>query len=231
MHIRLANPDDARAVHLILQEVWQESLLVDVFAQCVSSSSHFVLVAIEDDQTVGFLSAFLIAEPTPRCEIDLLAVRPRSQGKGIGANLIEEALCFGSHLGANLARASIRVENRASQNAFARVGFLTDSIAGSLLLWEPMASDAPMSVPEAVRLIPVDTLTYRGLWIEGWLESELGMQEQRDVVRYACNLIAREGRLNTGALVPVDHHRKLAPDLIAIATDHGRYHRWEHSLT
>jgi len=139
-------------------------------------------------------------------------------------------LSFASDQGANLARAFIRVDNRVSQHAFTRVGFLTDSVVRSLLLWEPLASDIPMSVPEVVQLIPADTLTYRGLWIEGLFESELSMQEQRNVVCSARNWIAREGRQNTGTLVPVDHHWKLAPDLISIATDHGRYHRWVQSL-
>lgn len=35
--IRLARPNDAQAIHLILQDVWRESLLFDVFMDLASS--------------------------------------------------------------------------------------------------------------------------------------------------------------------------------------------------
>ena len=59
--VRLAQPDDAEAIHLILQETWGESLLFDVFAAHISSPEHQVFVAIEAGEVVGFLSAFLVS--------------------------------------------------------------------------------------------------------------------------------------------------------------------------
>ena len=114
MDIRLANADDAQAIHLILQEVWRESLLFDAFIESIASSVHQVLVAVEDRQIAGFLSAFLVHSQSLRWEIDILAVRPRSQAKGIGISLIEEALIYGSKQGAHKACAVIRVDNNSS---------------------------------------------------------------------------------------------------------------------
>ena len=59
--VRLAQPDDAEAIHLILQETWGESLLFDVFADHISSPEHQVFVAVEAGEVVGFLSAFLVS--------------------------------------------------------------------------------------------------------------------------------------------------------------------------
>ena len=70
-----------------------------------------------------FLSAFLVSSATPQWEIDLIVVHPKSHGKGIGTSLIEEALMSGSNLGVHWAKASIRVDNYASQRAFSKVGF------------------------------------------------------------------------------------------------------------
>ena len=98
--IRLARPDDAQAIHLILQETWGESLLSDVFINHISSPEHQIFVAVDGGEVAGFLSAFLVPKPTPRWEIDLIIVRSTSREKGIGASLIEEALTYGSHLGA-----------------------------------------------------------------------------------------------------------------------------------
>ena len=53
--IRLARPDDAQAVHLILQETWGESLLFDVFINHISLPEHQVFVAVEAGEVAGFL--------------------------------------------------------------------------------------------------------------------------------------------------------------------------------
>ena len=211
--------------------MWEESLLVEVFVGCISSPSHLVLVAIEDDEIAGFLSVFLAPKPLPRWEMDLIAVRPKSQGRGIGTYLVKEAFSYGSNQGARLARASIHVNNYSSQCAFAKAGFATDSRARILFLWEPLASDRAINVPEAIHLIPVNTLTYRGLWIEGFVEAELDTQEQRNMVCCARSRISHENRLYTGTFVPEDLKGTIAPDLLNIASDHGQYHWWEHSLT
>ena len=85
--IRLARPDDAQAIHLILQETWGESLLSDVFINHISSPEHQIFVAVDGGEVAGFLSAFLVPKPTPRWEIDLIIVRSTSREKGIGASL------------------------------------------------------------------------------------------------------------------------------------------------
>ena len=228
LDIQLARPDHAQAIHLILQETWGESLLFDVFADHISPPEHQVFVAVEAGEVAGFLSAFLVSSATPQWEIDLIVVHPKSQGKGIGTSLIEEALMYGSNLGVHWAKASIRVDNYASQRAFSKVGFTTDAQVRSLFIWDPLVCEPATHVPEAVRLIPVNTLLYRGLWIDGFFESQLSPKEQHDVIRAARNSIFHENRLNTGMFIPNSLKHTLAPDLLTAATDFGQYHRWEY---
>ncbi len=230
LDIRLANPDDAQAIHLILQETWGDSLLFDVFMDQISSPEHQVFVAVDGGEIAGFLSAFLVRSPVPRWEIDLIIVRSTSQGKGIGTSLIEEALTYGSHLGVQWAKASIRIDNYASQRAFSKTGFTRDAQVGSLFLWNPSACQPTLNVPETVHFIPVDTLTYRGLWIEGFIESQLPLKRQHDVIRAAQNQAFHEHRLNTGLFIPESLKQTIAPDLLADASHHGQYHRWEHAF-
>ena len=229
--IRLAQLDDAETVHRILHEAWGESLLFDVFSDHISSPEHQVFVAVEAGEVAGFLSAFLVPEPMSRWEIDLIIVRATSQGKGIGTSLIEKALTYGSRLGVRSAKASIRIDNYASQRAFSKVGFTTDAQVRSLLLWNPLAWKFTTNVPETVRLIPVDTLTYRGLWIEGVTEPQLPQQAQRDVIRTAQSRIFDEDRLNTGMFIPDDLKGIIAPDLLTTATNHGQYYRWQYAFS
>ena len=226
--IRLACPDDAHAIHQILQETWGESLLFDVFADHISSPEHQVFVAVEAGEVSGFLSAFLVSSATPQWEIDLIVVHPKSQGKGIGTSLIEEALMFGSNLGVHWAKASIRIDNYASQRTFSKVGFTTDAQVRSLFIWDPLVCETATDVPEIVRLIPVNTLLYRGLWIEGFFESQLSPKKQHNVIRAARNSIFHENRLNTGMFIPDSFKHTLAPDLLTAATNFGQYHRWEY---
>ena len=228
--IRLANPDDAQAIHRILQETWGESLLFDVFAAHVSSSEHQVFVAMDSGEIVGFLSAFLVPSPGPRWEIDLIIVRSKSQGKGIGTSLIEEALTYGSHLGVPWAKASIRIDNYASQRAFSKAGFTTDAQVRSLFLWDPLACESTSDIPEIVRFIPVDTLTYRGLWIEGFVESQPSVKAQHNVIRSAQNQAFHENRLNTGLFIADSFKQNIASDLLTSASNHGQYHRWEYAF-
>ena len=230
LDIRLANPDDAQAIHRILQETWEESLLFDVFTDHVSSSEHQVFVATDSGEIVGFLSAFLVPRPIPRWEIDLILVRSKSQGKGIGTSLIQEALTYGSHLGVQWAKASIRIDNYASQRAFSKAGFVTDAQARSLFLWDPLACESTPNVAKTVHLIPVDTLTYRGLWIEGFIEPTLPLPAQHSVIRAARNSVFHEDRLNTGLFMPDSFKHTLAPDLLTSATDFGQYYRWQYAF-
>ena len=228
--VRFARPDDAQAIHLILQETWGDSLLFDVFADHISSPEHQVFVAVEAGEVSGFLSAFLVSSATPRWEIDLIIVRSANQGKGIGTSLIEKALAYGSNLGVYWAKASIRIDNYASQRAFSKVGFTTDAQVRSLLLWDPLVYKSTTNVRETVHLIPVDTLMYRGLWVEGFVESQLPLKEQHNVIRAARNSIFHADRLNTGMFVPDSFKHALAPDLLTSATDFGQYHRWEYAF-
>ena len=226
LDIRLANPGDAHAIHRILQETWGESLLFDVFMDHISSPEHQVLVAVEAGEIPGFLSAFLVPSPVPRWEIDLIVVRATSRGKGIGTSLIEEALTYGSHLGVPWAQASIRVDNSASQRAFSKTGFTRDAQVGNLFVWAPLACKSATNVPETVRFIAVDTLTYRGLWIEGFSAAQLSAKEQANVIRAARNSISFQDRISTGVFIPDSLKQTIAPDLLTSAIDLGQYHRW-----
>lgn len=228
-NIRLAQLDDAEAIHQILQETWEDSLLFDVFTDHILSSEHQVFVAVESGEVVGFLSAFLVPTAAPRWEMDLIILRSTSRGKGIGTYLIEEALTYGSNLSANCTAASIRVDNYASQRAFFKAGFTTDAQARSLFLWDPLICESATDVPETVHLIPVDTLTYRGLWIDGFVESQLSSKEQHNVIRKARSYLFHENRSITGISIPDNLKHTIVSDLLTTATNHGQYHRWQYA--
>lgn len=220
--IREASVADAEAIHNLLQESWGESLLFDVFHEHIASPTHQIRVAVESGEVVGFVSAFLVPRRPVRWEVDLILVRAESRGCGIGTTLIKQTLADGVRFGAGLAKASIRVDNVPSQRAFSKAGFTADSEVRHLLLWDPLASETLPDIPQNVHLIPVNTLLYQGVWIEG----DLAPAVQHVVIQVARGLASQGECLNTGMFTPARLKATFAPDLLAAATDFGQYHWW-----
>ncbi len=222
--LRRAVVSDVEGIGDVVREVWGQEILPDVCRAQIEDVECELWVAEGDDDVLGFISAFLTVDGDGhrRWEMDLVAVRPSQQGRGLGQRLIRRACQGAVRLDAAVARALIRLSNVASQKAFQRAGFTTDRRIYHLLLWSPTPIDGPDLRPEDVSLVPVDTLTYRGLWIEG-LE-QMTPSKQHLVVDAARSNVARENRLNAGALIPVDKVHLLTADLRAQAKLHGRYY-------
>ena len=221
--IRRAATDDVQGIGAVVHKVWGQEILPEVCQAQIEQDSSALLVAEKQGEIVGFISAFLTADEAGqrRWEVDLLAVRPSSQGHGLGQRLIKQAHQDGVPHAVDVTRALIQVSNLASQRAFERAGFTTDRREHHLLLWLPQPSDVPDPGPAGVSLLPVDTLTYRGLWIEGL--TRVPPAEQRCAVRIARGMIAYQDRLNTGAVIPSDEEHLLTSDVRDQAKLHGRY--------
>jgi ribosomal protein S18 acetylase RimI-like enzyme len=182
-------------------------------------------LALETGSVTGFVIAFLTHGPDgPSWEIDLLAVHPDSRGQGLATRLIQAATAAGADK-ASSARAVVATDNNASAVAFRRAGFRSDAKACQLFVYRPQEQSAPSRQTFAVsiletpanghitllaekggqpvgqaELIEVQTLLYRGLWIESLQGSSMDARQaliQRAVER------APAGRLDeVGAMVP-----------------------------
>jgi ribosomal protein S18 acetylase RimI-like enzyme len=219
-----ATLNDVEGIAAVVHDVWAQGILPKVARAQIEDDACALWVAREEDDVLGFISAFLTRSRTGerRWEVDLLAVEPASRGQGLGQRLIRGVCQDGEEQGATLARAAIRVDNVPSQAAFRKAGFSTDGRLHHLLLWEPEDGILPPPDLGRVSLTSVDTLTYRGVWIEGL--QRVSPSVQRAAVRAARGMAARQGRLKTGALIPVEGQGELATDLRAEAKCQGRYH-------
>jgi ribosomal protein S18 acetylase RimI-like enzyme len=220
--IRRSVPADQAGVRRIVNDVWDQDVRDDSFHTHLQAETHSLWVAEAQGEIVGFVSAFMTRARggQTRWEIDLIAVEPAYQGQGIGAKLIANIYRDGQVRGADLARALIRVDNLPSQRAFSRIGFSSDGEIYQLLIWTPQpGADRPC--PDQVALLPVDALTYRGLWIEG-LDS-LSRQVQRRTLEVARAVAAAESCDNTGTVFPARQVEQLPPQFRAEADLQGRY--------
>ena len=169
LEINTATPDDGIAIATLKGVVWpDETPRLDHILKTITHPDHVTHVArAPDGQVVAFVDGFVTvaASGLIRWEIDLLAVDPAFQGQKIGQQLIAASTQAGQNADAALARALIQVENFASQGAFRRSKF---RITGSSL--RLMVSDQTMNAASDSGnpyLIPVQTMHYRGLWLEG----------------------------------------------------------------
>jgi L-amino acid N-acyltransferase YncA len=224
--IRKATPVDVPGIAAVVRDVWEQDILNDVCLAQTRCQACALYVAAAGDDVAGFASAFLTLDKDGhrRWEVDLLAVRSASRGQRLGQRLIEAACADERARGAPLARAAVRVDNVASQRTFERARFTTDGEVHKLLIWTPALDSAPVVYGGSVTLVPVDTLTYRGLWLEGLTAFNVDVNEQRSAVHTARAIIAWEGRHNTGALIPAIGSHRLAPDLEESAKLIDEYH-------
>lgn len=178
MQLRIADAQDAVALAQVKDAIWpQEITSPDYIAQVLQQPDHHTLIALEEQQTVGFVDSFLTLGPDGqrRWEIDLLGVHPTYQRRGIGSHLIQATTSAGWQMSAEKARALVAAENRGSQKAFTQAGYKMET--RPLNLWVSTTTDSQSPIhnsqlPTATHLIPVTTLNYRGVWLEGQLSAE-----------------------------------------------------------
>jgi ribosomal protein S18 acetylase RimI-like enzyme len=201
MQIRPAIPADALALAQIKDAIWpDEATTPDYIAQVMAQPDHQTIVAVTDENIVGFVDGFisLTSSGQRRWEVDLLGVHPAHQGQGIGTQLMQAATEAGKQMTAAAARALVAVENIGSQKALAKVGFVVDK--RPLNLWVSAGSSNRLSVisnqlSKDSYLIPVVTLNYQGVWLEGMISAASLQKAQAVCVHQGWDV--------AGVLIPV----------------------------
>jgi len=168
LKIRAASSQDALNIAEIIELTFDEKAHPSHITRVLKEDEHLTLVAQADTEAVaGFIDGFLTLarDGIYRWELDLLAVHPMYRKRGIGQQLIQKFTESGSESGAVQARALVAVDNQAMSHAMRRTGYVAQ--ADICELWTASASVTKnMNSPQNAYLIPVTTLTYRGLWIE-----------------------------------------------------------------
>ena len=204
-----AAADDAEAIARVKDAIWpEEATAPDYIAQVIQQPDHDTILALDNEHIVGFVDSFITlgAAGQRRWEVDLLGVHPAYRGRGIGSQLMQATTTAGWQIGAECARGLVAVANVSSQKAFARAGYVVEE--GPLNLWvSALNSDVaqrPLCVqlsivsnqlPAASFLIPVITLNYRGIWLEGQLSAAALLAAQA--------ICSRRGWDIAGVLIPV----------------------------
>ncbi|MFQ3568682.1 MAG: GNAT family N-acetyltransferase [Aggregatilineales bacterium] len=200
--MRLATAFDAAEIAQLLQDVWPHHTVDEAQIARVIPQHEACLIAL-DRRIVGLCDAFITAssEGIPRWEIDLLAVHPSARRQGIASRLLERSLHIGGDQGCAQARALVRVMNTSAERVFFKAGLCSQLQTFNLMTASPFDHRA-CNAPRHAYFLPVNTLLYSGIWIEGVIS--------RAALRYARALLFRWGLSAVGALLPVDDGLLLA---------------------
>ena len=201
---RLAEREDANDINMLIEQSFQEGPAHE--RQLLEGLEHgvdrAVTLAMSDEGPLGFVAGFTTISPEgfQRWEIDLLAVHPSHQRQGIGRQLINASVEMGRRSGAVLARALIQENNAASQRAFMNQGFIA-SEPMVMYRWEPRSDETTIARFNVITephpsIIPVNTLTYRGLWLEGDLSEKIIQTAKQRIFS------TKEFRTTVGTIVP-----------------------------
>lgn len=194
--IQIAAPADAPGIAAVHAQVWPAQTAVPAqILSALADPDHASFVALSGRAVIGFVDGFLTRAGTGwlRWEIDLLAVRPDFQGRGIAGQLVTACTEAGRQRGAALARALIRVDNLPSQKTFARCGYSVEEAICRLRVCAG-GMEGPVTPPPDFFLVPVNTFGYRGLWLEGRLT-------EASFVAARVALATRPGDI-AGAVIP-----------------------------
>jgi GNAT superfamily N-acetyltransferase len=221
IELRQATAWDTEAIAEIKHQTWLEQNASPLqIAIALSQPGHFAVLASIDQTPVGYISCFPTVSATgqKRWEFDEIAVQPDYRRRGIAKQLISQAVIAGDRQHANQFRALIRVDNVASQQAFAAHGLSTNNTVYELYIHEqPLETDLPL--PEGLYPVEVYTFSYHGHWLEGEVDA-VGLQR-------APQLLKTYQHDSIGVLVP-----ETDTELVQVAAASGyewiaSYNWWE----
>lgn len=192
--VRAAMPQDAQTIAEIIRLAFHEEANSEQIQRLIDSESHHSYVAASD-KVVGFVDGFSTLAPDgkKRLELDLIAVHPDFSGQGIGKQLIQ---VFSENvLNVDMIRALVAVNNNPMHRAMKATGYQLNPQVHALYI----ASCAGEKVenPPKIHLIPVETFTYCGIWLEGEISTEAILAAQ-----YQCQKLAYD---IVGAVVPTEN--------------------------
>lgn len=220
MDIRLAQQGDLAAILHVKQATWPEEAVNPVYvADVLRDSGHVTHLAVVDGGIAGFIDGFLTlaADGVRRWEADLLAVHPDYRNRGLAVRLVAENTRAGLEMGADMARALIRLDNTGSQRTFGRSGYICDQNECTMYV-SPDSPDSAVDLSPNTYLVPVSTINYRGLWVEGELST--------DSLRYAQQVREQHGYDLVGAVIPNNQREAVHAAIQSGFTLVGGYQWW-----
>ena len=195
--IRRATTDDAGVIASLAADALETQIDADSPRVHKILNAGLTFVATHNEAIVGFASGFytLDRHGSRRYELDLLAVALDARGRGIGGRLVEANLFAAGDSKPQLIRALVRSDNRSMQRLCRRHSFAVLPRKYELFVAVPRSVVRKTQKHQAL-LIPVETLNYSGIWLEGELSQA--------AINVALSQAAQSDMSTIGAVIPSD---------------------------
>ncbi len=218
LRVKAAAPFDAAHIAALIQATWPDDNADEQrITRVLAAGQHSTLMAWLDDTPVGFVDAFMSTslDGYRRWELDLLAVHPDFRGRGIAAALVNQCTDIGAEQGSAWVRALTRQDNVAVHRVFAKCVY--QDAAHQYVL--AIADGIGQIHGPCAGCVPIETLTYSGVWFEGALDP---------VALDAARRAIPQGDI-CGVLIPSGHNS--LSDLTGLGyTCIGEYRWWKHAF-
>jgi N-acetylglutamate synthase-like GNAT family acetyltransferase len=201
--IRKATVNDAQAIKTLKDTIWPSDATDEKhITSIISNPNQTIFIDEINAEITGLAAGFMthFQDNTPRWEIDLLAVHTDHQRKGIAKNLVNALTEVGREQGAKTARALIQTQNIGSQRTFSACGYVTDGDIRALYVSDAESANNVESI-DGCHLIPVSTLNYNGVWIEGEFKPESFILGQAMRTQHQWDI--------AGAIIPIANEQAI----------------------
>lgn len=227
---------DSKGIATLLDSVWpDEQHSLNNITASLSADGHKAFVAVDSEKSeliVGLIDNFLTVTPAGlrRWELDLLAVHPDYRGQGVGKKLVETSTQAAYEIKADLVRALVRVNNTPCHRTLAGCNYKEDEHVR--ILYVCSESSGPVRrLPSNVDMMPVQTCTYRGHWLEGdadpleAMSAAIGLPSQDLLSRGTAVNIDTPGLV--GVLLPARFYDGLNVPSFQVV---GHYQWWNYTV-
>lgn len=123
--IKLLSPADAGILSTVAGDVFDDPILESSVREFLADPRHRLIVALDEDLVVGFVSAVIYLhpdKPSPELWINEVGVSPIYQGRGIGKALLQAMLAEGKRSGCIEAWVLTERENVAAMALYKSTG-------------------------------------------------------------------------------------------------------------
>lgn len=127
--IRTLRRGDEAVLDRVAPDVFDDPLDARATAEFLGDPRHHLVVAIEEDVVVGFISSVHYVhpdKPRPELWINEVGVAPPAQGRGIGKALLAAVLRLGREAGCAEAWVLTERSNAAAMHLYASLGGVAD---------------------------------------------------------------------------------------------------------
>lgn len=174
IRLRAAAEQDAAGIAELIARSFGDGVNPAYIAGLLAHGGRLCFVVQQEGQVLGFVDGFLTqaADGAQRQELDLLAVHPDARGKGLGSALVKHFTARSAALFPTaMIRALVAADNLPMQHNLRKHGYRQQPDLCELWVASRAVQGACNATPTA-HVIAVQTLSYRGIWMEGVIHAE-----------------------------------------------------------